>query len=84
MSVFVARIRDARGRSVSMLDPMVLHALHRSQPIDREALRSVVDTIEPGTARYRRHLIVITLGSARCHLSLKTGHELSVQNRPFP
>ena len=47
-----------------MLDPMVLHALHRSQPIDREALRSVVDTIEPGTARYRRHLIVITLGSA--------------------
>ena len=63
MSVFGAHIRDARGRSVSMLDPMILHTLHRSQPIEPDALLSVVNTIEPGAARYRRHLIVITLGS---------------------
>ena len=63
MSVFGWHIRDARGRSVSMLHPMILHTLHRSQPIEPDALRSVVNTIEPGAARYRRHLIVITLGS---------------------
>jgi hypothetical protein len=63
MSAFGKHIRDARGRSVSMLDPVILHVLHRSEPIDPETLRSVVNTIDPGTARYRRHLIAISLGS---------------------
>lgn len=62
MSASAKHIRDARGRSVSMLNPMILHVLHRSEPIEPETLRSVVDTIEPGTARHRRHLIVISLG----------------------
>ena len=62
MSAVSKRTRDARGRSVSMLDPMILHVLHRSEPIDTETLRSLVDTIEPGTARVRRHMIVIVAG----------------------
>lgn len=46
-----------------MLDPVILLVLHRYERIDAETLRSVVDTIEPGTARYRRHLIVLSFGS---------------------
>lgn len=45
-----------------MLDPMILFVLHRSEPIDTETLRLLVDTIEPGTARVRRHMIVIVAG----------------------
>jgi hypothetical protein len=36
------RIRDARGRSVTQLDPVALHMLHRDEPIDRETLARVV------------------------------------------
>ena len=62
MNARFKRIRDARGRAVPMLDPTILYVLHRSEPIDADTLRSIVDTIAPGTARVRRHLIVLTGG----------------------
>jgi hypothetical protein len=49
------RTRDARGRSVSTLDPLRLHVLGRGDVIDTEALERIAEEIEPG-ARSRRRL----------------------------
>jgi hypothetical protein len=53
------RTRDARGRSVTMLDPVSLHVLHRHEVIEPDALERIVEDLEPGTARIRRWMIVI-------------------------
>ena len=36
------RIRDARGRTVAQLDPVVLRMLRRDDPIDRDTLERIV------------------------------------------
>jgi len=53
------RIRDDRGRSVTQLDPILLHVLHRYDTIDAAALEAIVEDIEPGTAAVRRRLIYL-------------------------
>lgn len=67
------RIRDARGRSVSQLDPVVLCALHRHEVIEADALEQIVNDLEPGTVQwYRRMILVIpgliVLAAAGCGL----------------
>jgi hypothetical protein len=57
------RIRDARGRSVAQLDPVVLHVWHRTDVVDREVLQDIVEELEPGTAKMRRRLIVLVPGT---------------------
>jgi len=53
------RIRDDRGRSVTQLDPVMLHVLHRYDTIDATTLEVLVEEIEPGTAAVRRRLIYL-------------------------
>lgn len=57
------RIRDARGRSVTQLDPVALHVWHRTDVVDTEALQDIVEELEPGTAKMRRRLIVLVPGA---------------------
>ena len=52
-SQHVGRIKDARGRQVSQLDPVKLHLLNQRSIIPAEALRSMVDDIMPGARRQR-------------------------------
>jgi hypothetical protein len=47
------RIRDARGRQVSELDPVKLHLLNQRSVIPAETLRSMTDQILPGARRQR-------------------------------
>ena len=54
-----SRIRDARGRSVTQLDPVMLHVLHRNDVIEADALHKIVEELEPGTAKRYRQMIVI-------------------------
>jgi hypothetical protein len=51
--------RDANGRSVRMIDPVKLLILHRFETIDGDTLHDIVETMEPGTARLRRHVWII-------------------------
>jgi hypothetical protein len=53
------RIADARGRTVTQLDPVSLHVWHRYDVIPADALDEIVETLEPGTARLRRLTIAI-------------------------
>ena len=55
--------QDARGRSVRMLDPVTLHVLHRYDTIDAGTLHEIVEDLEPGTARFRRYVIIIVPSS---------------------
>ena len=55
--------KDARGRSVRMLDPVTLHVLHRYDTIDAGTLHEIVEDLEPGTARFRRYVIIIVPSS---------------------
>ncbi len=57
------RIADARGRTVTQLDPVSLHVWHRYDVIPADALDEIVETLEPGTARLRRLTIVIVPAS---------------------
>jgi hypothetical protein len=53
------RIRDARGRRVTQLDPVAMHLLRRHDVIEADVLRAIAS--EPGvriTARERASLIV--------------------------
>ena len=56
-------IKDARGRLVTQLDPVALHVLHRYDRIEAEALHDIVETLEPGTARLRRHALLMIPGA---------------------
>jgi hypothetical protein len=76
------RIRDARGRPVSALDPLRLHLLGRGDVIDAETLERIAEEIEPG-ARSRRRLarmvlffvlpaiVVLTFGGIALEISLE-------------
>jgi hypothetical protein len=55
-----------------MLDPIALHTLHRATPIYADTLRAIVETLAPGTGRYRRHLILITFGTLLLVAALAT------------
>ncbi|MHC4415656.1 MAG: hypothetical protein ACYS0G_10260 [Planctomycetota bacterium] len=59
-----SRIPDARGRSVTVLDPVRLHMLRRSNVIEADALEAIVEELEPGTAKVRRHLVIAGLALA--------------------
>jgi hypothetical protein len=54
------RMRDARGRTVSTIDPLRLHLLGRGDVIDAETLERIAEEIEPG-ARSRRRLARVVL-----------------------
>ena len=54
------RIKDARGRPVSRLDPVKLHLLNQRSIIPAETLRSMVDEIMPGARRQRLILALIS------------------------
>lgn len=45
------RIRDARGRPATQLDPVSMHILRRYELIDREALRAIAEEIGPGRSK---------------------------------
>lgn len=48
------RIREARGRSVTQLDPVTMHLMHRHDLIDAETLRVIAEEIGPGHGKWRR------------------------------
>lgn len=54
-----SRIKDARGRSVTQLDPVRLHVWHRHDVVDAETLHTIVEDLEPGTAKMLRRTIII-------------------------
>jgi ssDNA-binding Zn-finger/Zn-ribbon topoisomerase 1 len=47
-------IRDARGRKVTQLDPVMMHLLRRHDVIEAEALRAIAEDIGPGFTRASR------------------------------
>ncbi|MDY7107064.1 MAG: hypothetical protein SYC29_00350 [Planctomycetota bacterium] len=47
-------IRDARGRKVRQLDPMMMHMLRRHDVIEADVLRAIAEDIGPGYARASR------------------------------
>ena len=53
------RIKDARGRAITQLDPVRLHVWHRYDVIEADALERIVEELEPGTAKMRRRMIVM-------------------------
>ncbi len=53
------RIKDARGRKVTPLDPVRLHLLNQRSIIPAETLRSMADQILPGARRQRLILVLI-------------------------
>ncbi len=55
----VNRVKDARGRTVTQLDPVRLQVWHRYDVIEADALERIVEELEPGTARMRRRMLVM-------------------------
>ena len=55
----VNRVKDARGRTVTQLDPVRLQVWHRYNVIEADALERIVEELEPGTAKMRRRMIVM-------------------------
>jgi len=49
------RAKDARGRTVTLLDPYVLHLLRRHEIIPAETLREIAGEVGPGVTK-RRYL----------------------------
>ncbi|UCG16523.1 MAG: zinc ribbon domain-containing protein [Phycisphaerales bacterium] len=47
------RFKDARGESVTLLDPYAMHLLRRHDVIPREPLREIADDVGPGVPRWR-------------------------------
>jgi len=57
------RVKDARGRSASQIDPVKLHLLNQRSIIPAQTLRSMADRIMPGARRQRLiQVISMTLG----------------------
>ena len=52
------RVRDARGRWVSQLDPVRLHVLSLRSNISSETLQAIVDELVPGAKRQRLLLVL--------------------------
>jgi predicted RNA-binding Zn-ribbon protein involved in translation (DUF1610 family) len=57
------RIQDAHGRWVTQLDPASLLVRGRFDVVEEPALHAIVEELEPGTARARRHLMLIIPGA---------------------
>ena len=53
------RLKDARGRSVTQLDPVKLHLLNQHSIIPAKTLRSMADQIMPGARRQRLVQVLI-------------------------
>lgn len=53
------RITDARGHSVTQLDPVKLHVLAQHSIIPAQTLRSMTDQIMPGARRQRLILLLL-------------------------
>ena len=58
-SEHASRVKDARGRSVTQVDPVTLHVWHRYDTLDEDTLHNIVEDLEPGTAKLRRRMIII-------------------------
>jgi ssDNA-binding Zn-finger/Zn-ribbon topoisomerase 1 len=58
-------IRDARGRKVTQLDPVMMHLLRRHDVIEAEALHAIAEDIGPGFTRASRIAtwVFFTLGA---------------------
>ncbi|UCD76600.1 MAG: hypothetical protein JSV91_06680 [Phycisphaerales bacterium] len=48
------KIKDARGRSVTQLDPVMMHLAHQHQAIPAEALRRIAQNVGIGMTRANR------------------------------
>lgn len=56
------RITDARGRSMSMIDPISQYTLHRQGAIDSETLGRIAEGIEPGVRQRVRWAVPFGIG----------------------
>jgi len=57
------RLKDARGRWVTQLDPVRLHLLNQRTPIPDETLHAMVDELLPGAKRKRLiQVLALVLG----------------------
>lgn len=57
------RVRDARGRIVSRLDPVAMYLLNRPFPIPPDPLRSMATQLLPNVRRQRITQVLSMLGS---------------------
>jgi hypothetical protein len=55
------RIRDARGRLVTQLDPVIMHLLHRHEVIEPETLQEIAKQVGIGTTQVTRVMFWIVL-----------------------
>ncbi len=53
--------KDARGRKVTLLDPVTMHLLHQHDMIPAETLRELSDEIGVGWSRRIRMVFLISL-----------------------
>jgi hypothetical protein len=72
------RTRDARGRTVRMIDPKRLYLLRRHDVIEREALNAIVDDAEPMARRSLRlavflliPIVLLTVGGVLMNCALE-------------
>ena len=77
--VFTGRTRDARGRQVKLLDPLLLYVLGRHDVIDRADLEKIAQTLEPGVNRRRKLLLSLIVGVAGLML---IGLAIAIEGRP--
>jgi len=49
----VGRVKDARGRSVTQLDPVAMHLLRQNGLIPSDALREIAEELDPAELRKR-------------------------------
>ena len=53
-SIHRGRITDARGKTVTQLDPVAMHLLHHHGAIAADELRVIATALDPGEVRKRR------------------------------
>ncbi len=59
------RIKDARGRTIRQIDPILTHSLHLSSGLNPAAMESLLNDLERGLAKqltWRTYLLRILLG----------------------
>jgi len=59
-------IKDLRGRSVSQLDPFVMHLLHKHDTIPPDALAVIARRVGAGLTRWNRVLLWATVVGVLC------------------
>jgi hypothetical protein len=59
-SVRGGRVKDARGRRVTQLDPVAMHILHRHEAIPAEDLRTIATAIDPVEVKRRPRAALLT------------------------